>query len=149
MVRGQGGTERRIALILLICFALLLFAGCGKKPDLFKGNNEKLFRMVLGLNKPDEIRIDSLDAYRVDNNFYYHVQYSYVSSLENEWVDLDMVYFGYRHIDNSFSLKWKSWGDMEDAHQAYLAALEKGEHRSFSQEEIQEYVDAYYSSRNE
>ena len=105
--------------------------------------------MVLGLNKQDEIRIDSLDAYRVDKNYYYHVQYSYVSSLENDWVDLDMVYFGYRHIDNSFSLNWKHWGDMEDDHKAYLAAVEKGEHRTFSQEEIQEYVDTYYSSRNE
>ena len=149
MVHGTVGIKRALALLLTICFVLLLFAGCGKKRDAFAENDEILFRLVLGRNQPDQIVIQSLDAYRVENNYYYHAKFSYVSSLKNDWVDVDMVYFGYRHIDKSFSLNWTSWGDMEDDHQAYLEAVEKGEHRTFSQEKIKEYVDAYYSSRNQ
>ena len=144
MVRG---TNRYFTLMLVFCVALFSLAGCNKKEDVFAENNEIFFRQFLNHMEPDEIEIYSLDAYKVEHRYYYHVTYSYVSPITNDWKSMDMVYFGAYQIDNYFNLNWENWGDMEKHRDAYYAAVEKGEHKTFSQEEIQQYVNAFYSSK--
>lgn len=144
MVRG---VKRAIVLSLVACIVLIGIMGCSKKKDEFKENDSIFFRHLLNHIEPDEIEIYSLDAYKVDHTYYYHVTYSYISPLTNEWKEMDMVYFGAYQIDNYFNLNWDKWGDMEKHRDAYYVAVEKGEHKSFSQEEIQQCVDAFYSSK--
>lgn len=146
MVRGSN---RFYALVLIVCIVAVSLSGCGggQTQDEFEENNEIFFRSILNHIEPDDVVIHSLDAYRVDNWYYYHVTYSYVSPVTHEWTDLNQVYFGSHRIKNYFSLTWEDWGDMEQYRDAYYAAVEKGEHVTFSQEEIQEHMDAFYASR--
>lgn len=141
------GIKRFFVLTIVACFLLICSTGCSKDKDVFKENNEIFFRLILNHTEQDEIRIHSLDAYKVENRYYYHVTYSYISSLTNDWKDADLVYFGAYQIDNYFSLKWENWGDMEKHRDAYYVAVEKGEHKSFSEEEIQQYINDFYSSK--
>ena len=140
------GIKRLINLILVVCILCTLNA-CASKENLFEENNQIFFRHLLNRIEPDEIEIHSLDAYKVENRFYYHVVYSSVSSLTSDWEEWDMVYFGSNQIDNYFNLNWENWGDMEKHRDAYYAAVEKGEHKAFSREEINQYVNAFYSSK--
>ena len=149
MVRGLF---RLVALVLALVVVALSFAGCGcfrKKYDWIEINKEQVFRRVLYHEKPDEIEIHSLDAYELDDNVYFHVTYTYFSHSFEEWRDLDLVYFGKRLIDNLFSFAWQDWGEMAQYRDGYYQAVEKGRHRAFSQEEIQECVDVFYASREE
>ena len=149
------GIKRLFILILIASILLLSLVGCARNVDYFKKNrdlflkenNEIIFNHLLKDKEPDEIEIKSLDVYIFENKFYYHVTYSQISPLTNEWTDMDMVHFGSRQLSNYFNLNWDTWGDMEKHRDAYYAAVEKGEHISFSQEEIRQYVDAFYSSR--
>lgn len=141
------GIKRFIVLTIVACFVLISAVGCSNKEDAFKENNEIFFRQILNHAEQDEIEIHTLDAYKVEHRFYYHVTYSYISSVTNEWKEADLVYFGAYQIDNYFSLKWDNYGDMEKHRDAYYVAVEKGEHKAFSQEEIQQYVNDFYSSK--
>lgn len=141
------GANRFFALAFAVCVILALFSGCGKKEDIFEANDEIIFRQLLNLEEPDEIKIQSIDAYEYEDYYYYRVKYSFLSSSTNEWKDRDVVHFGMYLLNNSFSLTWKEWGDMEKYRDAYYEAVEKGEHKSFSAEEIQQGVDAFYSSK--
>lgn len=114
---------------------------------MFEENNEILFRMLLNRIEQDEIKIQSLDAYKLENRYYYHVTYSYISPVTNEWKDADLVYYGAYQIDRYFSFAWDDFGDMEKDRKAYYEAVENGEHKAFSQEEIQQYINAFYSSK--
>ena len=145
----HGRIDRYVA-FLLVCVALVFsYTGCSKKEDLIEANNERFFRSLLYHTEPDEIDIHSLDAYQVEHSVYFHVTYTFLNHISNEWEDLDLVYFGEFRIQNHFSFSWKDWGEMEVYRDAYYAAVEKGRHKAFSQEEIQRYVDAYYSSQQQ
>ena len=145
----RGKTLKKYIIILCsACLLLSLLIGCGKS-DPFAENNEIFFRMILNRIEQDEVEIESLDAYKVENKYYYHVIYSYVSPVTNEWTDADLVYFGSYQIDRYFSFAWDDFGDMEKDRKAYFEAVEKGEHKSFSQEEIQQYVNAFYDAKQE
>ncbi len=149
MVRGS---DRFFSLTLIICVVLALFSGCSEKEDTFKEdmlkeNDESIFRQILNSRAPEEVKIQSIDVYEHEGYYYYHVKYSFLSSFTNEWKDRDLVYFGMYLLDNFFSLTWTEWGDMEKYRDAYYEAVEKGEHRAFSAEKIQQGVDAFYSSK--
>ena len=147
MVRGLF---RLVALVLVLGIVALSFAGCfQKKYDWIEINKDKFFRSVLNRTEPDEVVIHSVDAYVLDVDVYYHVTYTYFSHSFDEWRDCDLVFFGKRLINNSFSFAWQDWGEMAQYRDGYYQAVEKGRHRAFSQEEIQECVDAFYASREE
>lgn len=140
--------KKILSVFLLVTTLISLFAGCSKK-DTFEENNDIFFRMVLNRLEQDEVEIQSVDAYNVENRYYYHITYSYISPVTNEWTDADLVYFGTNQIDRYFSLKWDDFGDMAEDRDAYYSAVKNGEHKSFSQEEIQQYVNVFYSTKQE
>lgn len=144
-----GKNIRFFVLLLLICIVTFSFIGCSKKEDLIEANEEGFFGRLLYRIDEDEIVIHTLDAYQAEQDIYYHVTYSFFSHITNEWKDRDLVYFGTHWISNHFSFEWEDWGEMEVYRDAYYAAVEKGRHKAFSQEEIQRYVDAYYSSQQQ
>ena len=144
MVRGLF---RLVSLVLVLGIVALSFAGCfRKKTDWIESNKETLFRSVLYGEEPGEVEIHALDAYAMDREIYFHVTYTAYVHAFDEWRDYDLVFFGTGRIENHFSFAWEDWGGMEKYRDAYYEAVEKGRHRAFSQEEIQEGVDAYYAS---
>ena len=146
--------KRLFALLLLILLVVFAFSGCfRRKNDFSKVNDDKVFHYILYGEEPETVQIYSLDAYKLNNDYYYHVRYSYITQIAfldykpGDRVDLDMVYFGSWIINNHFNLNWEDFGDMAKYRDAYYEAVEKGAHRPFSQEEIQRRVDDYFASR--
>ena len=140
-----GSARTLCALLLALC--LLLSAVSCAQTDAFSGTNEKFFRMVLNRLERDEVRIYTVDAYKMDNWYYYCVDYTYVSPVDGEWTRLELVYFGAWEIDSYFNPNWEDFGDMADRRDAYLEAVRNGEHKQFTEEEIQRYVDEFYKTQ--
>ncbi len=132
--------------MLIICI-LLTLNSCASKKDVFEENNTIFFQHLLNRLEQDEVDIYSVDAYYLDNWYYYRVSYSYVSPLTAEWQDIELVYFGNFQVDRYFNPNWTNWAGLEQYRDSYYAAVEKGEHKSFSQEEIKQYVESFYSSK--
>ena len=144
---AHGHTNQYVALLLAICILVLALGGCRKKtPDLITRNTEEVFNRILYHMEPDEIVIHSLDAYQEEARIYYHVTLTFYSHVSDEWLDWDLVYFGTRTISRHFSMAWNDMGDMQSDYDAYCHAVKEGKHKSFSAQEIQRYVDAYFAA---
>ena len=130
------------ALVAVVC--LLTGATACFQTDVFAGTTEGFFQMVLNRLGEDEVRIHSVNAYKNENWYYYHIDYSYISPVTEMWTRIELVYFGAWQVDSYFNPNWEDFGDLEEERDAYLEAVQIGEHKEFTAEEIQKYVDAFY-----
>ena len=142
------GNKRILSFGLLICI-LFAFVACGSNRSPFsEATNTFYFRALLFTKKPNEVVIKQADAYFWEGRYYYVFDHSYLSSLTDGWIDLVMVHYGKSGYQQGLiNPNWENWEGLEHKRDAYLEAVEKGEHKAFTQQEIQKYVDEYFAAQ--
>ncbi len=144
----ENGIKRCIITAILTCLLISLLVGCSSEKSVFSDvHNADLFHNLLNRREQNEIKIKSLDAYYLDDWYYYHVKYSYKDATVEDWTDIESVYFGVYQIDSFFNPNWTSFGDMTTYRDAFYEAVEKGEHKSFTKQEIEHYFTAFYNRK--
>ena len=143
---GTISRPRRALWPVVACLFLLTTVACSQT-DVFADTTEGFFHMVLNRLEEDEVRIYRVDAYKMDNWYYYRIDYAYVSPVDEEWTRMELVYFGAWEIDSYFNPHWENFGDLAPRRDAYLEAVQSGIHKEFTQEEIQRHVDEFYDAR--
>lgn len=138
--------NRLLAILLLAMLTVFSMAGC-KQERFSESLNERFFKQWLARRDENEMQLKSLDAYYLDGWYYYHVKYSYISDLDTDWTDRELVYFGKGNIENYFNPNWENFGNMIKYKYAFLDAVEGGEHKSFTDEEMKEYYTEFFESR--
>ena len=144
--KGTTSRPRKFLWLAVACLMILFsVTACGE--DVFADTNQSFFLHVLNRLERDEVKIYTVDAYKLENRYYYCVDYAYVSPVDEEWTRMELVYFGAWEIDSYFNPHWENFGDLAPRRDAYLEAVQSGIHKEFTQEEIQRHVDEFYDAR--
>ena len=144
--KATTSRPRKFLWLAVACLMILFsVTACGE--DVFADTNQSFFLHVLNRLERDEVKIYTVDAYKLENRYYYCVDYAYVSPVTEEWTRIELVYFGTNGIDSYFNPNWENFGDMQKQYDRYLEAVVEGEHKSFTKEEIAEQVDSFYQTK--
>ena len=147
---------KKILCVILVLATFFMVASCDKRDvagDLFDEVNAIFFKRLLSGHESDKIVVNSMDAYYYEGCYYYNASVSSVSSISGEWMDYEFVYIGSHWTNITYiNLNWpdNNWENATFANRRaryYLAVENAEEHKIFSQEEIQRYIDEYYASK--
>ncbi len=137
--------NKKFKTICIILFLVCFLVSCGSESVFKEEFHKNFFSRVLIAMERDEINVKSVDVYYYDNTYYYKTDYSFLSVISNQWEDIELVYFGNGH---SFSLVNTAWTDDESVAQkeTFNEAVLKGDHKSFTTDEIRKYIDDCFES---
>ncbi len=149
-----------VVLFILVALACVLFFVFRKEKEAdFSNNINEVMDACMELtdNNKSNIKIESIDAYyNEDDNklrkvdYFYHIVYSIFRIEDEEWHPIDVVYFGENgDVRQYFSEAEFAKNINTDEREKYEIAVEKGQHKSYTKEEIQELIDSYQYSDEE
>ena len=147
----KNRTKKVIAVIAIFVLIIgtIVFSnldGSPKEP-MFDNFNDHFFVGLLNKYKRDTVVVHSVDVYLKDGFHYYHAGISCLDPKQGTWTDKDLVYHG-RSINDQhyFDLNATLTGDDANDANAYHEAVQQGEHRAFTAQEIKDSVDAFFNS---
>ena len=148
---------------IIIGIIILLLAGLGAlyvfymrvpKAD-FDNNIDTVFAscMEMADNKTEYMKMESIDAYYYkdkknlnNDEYFYYTVYSTYWEEDGEWHPYTEVHCG-AEGDVSYIFNKAEWSTAcQDKREEYDIAVEKGQHKSYTKEEIQELIDSFQYS---
>ncbi len=140
-----------ILLALVGLGALYVFYMRVPKAD-FDNNIDTVFAscMEMADNKTEYMKMESIDAYYYkdkknlnNDEYFYHTVYSTYWEEDGEWHPYTEVHYG-AEGDVSYIFNKAEWSTAcQDKREEYEIAVEKGQHKSYTKEEIQELIDSF------
>ena len=140
-----------ILLALVGLGALYVFYMRVPKAD-FDNNIDTVFAscMEMADNKTEYMKMESIDAYYYkdkknlnNDEYFYHTVYSTYWEEDGEWHPYTEVHYG-AEGDVSYIFNKAEWSTAcPDKREEYEIAVEKGQHKSYTKEEIQELIDSF------
>ena len=135
-----------LIVLLIFCISLGLTA-CSD--SVFKDDNSKAFfghLCRLG-GSQDKIKVESVSAYYHDYKCYYNAKYEIFLDSSNEWEKHDTIFvFAGTEYDASFSDE-NGPVYFSKTYEKYLTAKDKGKKKVFSQKEIDNFINDYFSNK--
>ena len=149
-----------VVLLILVALACVLFFVFRKEKEAdFSNNINEVMDSCMELtdNNKKNIKIESIDAYyNEDDNklrkvdYFYHTVYSIYVTEDDSWHQVDEVHFGVDgDVSKYFNMAEFAKNNNTDEREKYEIAVEKGQHKSYTKEEIQELIDSYQYSDEE
>ena len=146
-----------VVLLILVALACVLFFVFRKEKEAdFSNNINEVMDSCMELtdNNKSNIKIESIDAYYRDDDdeifkvdFFYHMVYSIYRIEDDRWHQVDEVHFGMDgDVSRFFNMAEFAKDVYPEERGKYEIAVEEGQHKSYTKEEIQELIDSYQYS---
>ena len=143
-----------LAVVTLIAVVFIYSISKKNKAD-FDNNIDIVFAscMEMADNKTEYMKMESIDAYYYkdkknlnNDEYFYYTVYSTYWEEDGEWHPYTEVHCG-AEGDVSYIFNNAEWSTAcQDKREEYEIAVEKGQHKSYTKEEIQELIDSFQYS---
>ena len=132
----------KLAFSIVLLFLAFVLVSCDE--GFSSGLDNVFIEYILRDTEEGDAVIEKLDAYLHEGYCYYQIKYNYKDG--DEWESLNAVYRGrYGNVTMYYNLNWENDSAVLPMKDTFYDAVEYGEHKSFTSEEIEKLVRAYYS----
>ena len=143
-----------ICFIIIACGVLYIIQVKGKQnKDYHVDEAERQFFYIFNrtFSNPEGYHFRSLETYCLEDDIspervyiFIRAQFDGYIEIDNEWADMDLVYYGENgHLDSFFGLNWEDIEAFERHVEQYQKAVKEGVKKTYTLAEIQEMIDKY------